>query len=333
MAKKPIKPSSSNSLLNALDFLSNVTKDEGSPNETHVLLQNKTVTAFNGILAAGVLIEEDIIAAPHNTTIINALKRCKEQFSLTQLDGAKLSIKSGKFRAVVPCIDPALLSWPTPDNPCAVIDDRLKEGLTALEAIKTDNAQRVVIQSFLMNGLSIIATDGKIIIEWWHGINLPIGLAIPKSIIPAITKTSKKLSQFGFSNNSVTFYFEDNSWIRTQLYAEAWPDGVFSLLDRENNAKPLVKGFYEAVEAVAPFSENGFVFLDNGFIKSHRDSEKGATYEVLNLQGSTSYAYRYLNLIKPYVETIDFLVNADVGHGHYAMFYGKQCRGIIAGVG
>lgn len=333
MAKKPTKPLStiSNKLLEAVTFLSNVTKSEGSPYETHILLSNKTATAFNGIIAAGQLIDEELLAAPHNETLITALKKCGEQFSITQLDSGKLSIKSGKFRALVPCIDPALLSMPIPDNPCAVIDDRLREGLAALEIIKTDNAQRVVTQSFLLNGQSIIATDGKIIMEWWHGIDLPTGLAIPKALIPVITKTSKKLSGFGFSNCSVTFYFEDYSWIRSQLYAEAWPN-ISNILNKPNNPLPVPKDFYTALDAVAPFSENGFVYFNKGLLKSHNDEGKGATYEVPDLIEGPVYNAKYLSMIKPYAEKIDFVVPSE-HKGYLLMFYGNKIRGVIASCG
>lgn len=334
MPPRPKKPSTtvSNKLLEAVIFLSAITKSEGAPFETHILLQNRTATAFNGILAAGQLIEEDLIAAPHNETFLDALKRCGEQFSITQLDSGKLSIKSGKFRALVQCMDPSLLSFPIPDNPCAVIDDRLKEALAVLEVIKTDNAQRVVTQSFLLNGQSIIATDSKIIMECWHGINLPTNLAIPKALIPAITKCNKKLSQFGFSRNSITFYFEDNSWIRSQLYAEEWPTAVHHLLNKECHLVEIPKGFYEAIDAVEPFTDNATVYFNKDLLQSHHDKEKGATYEVPGLIEGPAYAVRYLDILKPYAEKIDFCVPAE-NRGYLLVFYGKNVRGIVAGVG
>lgn len=332
---RPKKPSTtiSNRLLEAITFLSSITKDEGSPQETHILIQNNTATAFNGILAAGVLIEEDFIAAPHNDTLVTALKKCgKETYSITQLDLNKLSVKAGKFRALVPCIDPALLSFPIPDNICAIIDDRLRDGLAALEVIKTDNAQRVVTQSFLLNGQSIIATDSKIIMEYWHGINLPSGLAIPKAVMPAIIKANKKLSGFGFSQSSVTFYFEDNSWIRSQLYAEQWPN-VGRLLDRQSFPLDVPKGLWEAVDAVEPFTEHGTVYFNKGLLQSHHEADKGATYEVPNLPEGPAYAVKYLDIIKDVADKVDFCIKDNGMNGYLMMFYSKCVRGIVAGVG
>ena len=329
---KAKKTTSSNRLLEAIQFLSSVTKDEGAPQETHILLNNRTATAFNGILAAGVLIEEDIYCAPHNDTLITALKKCSNNpYSIIQ-DGLKLTIKSGKFRAMVPCIDPSLLSFPIPDNICASIDDRLRDGLAILEVIKTDNAQRVVSQSVLLNGQSLIATDGKIIVEYWHGIDLPSGLAIPKAFIPAITKANKKLTGFGYSNYSVTLYFEDNSWIRSQLYAEAWPS-LNHLLDKPCNPVEVPKGLWEAVDAVEPFSEHGTVYFNKGLLQSHNDALKGATYEVEGLPEGPAYATKYLDIIQSIATKVDFCIKADNSNGYLAIFYGERTRGIMAGVG
>src|SRR6266481_1130849 len=91
------------SLLQALEFCSCVSEKLGVSYETHIGLRNHWAIAFNGIVAAGAPIMEDIYCHPHNLLLIEALSKCDDVFSLTQLDnGGRLSIKSGKFKAVVP---------------------------------------------------------------------------------------------------------------------------------------------------------------------------------------------------------------------------------------
>ena len=118
---KAEKPESN--LLNALKFLACVTEKEGAIHETHVLLRNSCAVAFNGILSAGIPISEDILCYPHNEFFIEALSKCDENFSLTQMDLNRLSIKSGKFKAIIPCIDPALAQFTNPDEISAPIND------------------------------------------------------------------------------------------------------------------------------------------------------------------------------------------------------------------
>lgn len=336
MPPRPRKPSEKNAskLLEVVKFLSTVARDEGSPAETHILLSNKTATAFNGIVGAGALIDEDIKAAPHAKTFLNALMKCGENYQLTQVDQNKLSIKSGPFKANIPCIDPALLYFPTPDANVAPITDKFKEALELVEKVKPENGQRVVTLSFLLNGPSIISTDGKILIEAWHGLDMPTNIPVPKALIPVILN-SKKLTGFGLSNTTITFYYEDNSFIRSQLYAESWPD-VSHILNAPSNPSPVPSNFFKALEAIGSFSEKGFAHFEDGKLQSHDVSEKGAEYEVAELKKGPVYSIKYLTMLKDIIENVDFYTQA-VGHnrkqGSMLIFTGKNCRGVLMGFG
>lgn len=335
MPPRPKKPSekTSSKLLEVVRFLSCITKDEGAPTDTHILLSNKTATAFNGIVGAGAIIDEDLVCAPHAKTFLNALSKCGENYSLTQLDQSKLSIKSGPFKANIPCIDPALLLFPTPDANIAPIDDKFKEAISLVEKVKPENGQRVVTLSFLLNGASIIATDGKILIEAWHGLDLPTGIPIPKATIPVLLSHSKKLIGFGISGITVTFYFEDNSFIRSQLYKEQWPD-ISHITEKPSNPITVPPDFFKGVSAVNEFSSNGFIYFNDGKIQSHEVDEKGAQFEVEGLRKGPVYSVKYLNLIKDIVEKVDFYVQANNSSKGYMMtFYGKNCRGVLMGYG
>ena len=263
-------PQPETNLLAALRFCGEITNDKGPINETHIHLGANWATAYNGVIAAGHPITEDIYGCPHAKLIIEALSKCNDNISFTQLDSSKLSIKSGKFKAIVSCIDPTLLHIAIPDQPIALIDDRFKEGLSIVGTVPNENAQLIYLASILMNGQSLISTTGKLIIEYWHGIDLPNGIALPKALVDPLTKTSKKLARFGFSQSSVTFYFEDGAWIRSQLYAEKWPD-IATVLDRPSNAWPFSADFWNGLEAVAAFGE-GFVYFDMEALRSHRET-------------------------------------------------------------
>lgn len=334
MPPRPKKPSekvaTQSKLLQAIDFLSTIQKDEGAPYETHILLQNQCVVGYNDTLSAGAFVDEAVLAAPHTTTLLKALVKCGQDYQSLTIDGQKITLKAGKFKASIPCIDPTLIQFRSPDNPCAVIDDRLKEALKCIDVIKPEpNAQEIHLLSFLLNGQSLVGTDGRILIEYWHGIDLPT-LTIPKAVIAPILKNNKKLTQFGFSNNSVTFFFEDNSWIKSQLYAKQYPiERMGDIINRPSNPSPVPADFYKALSAVAPFSPEGRVFFKQGLLCSHSVREIGATYDVPGLPEGPVFSAKYLALAKDYIEQIDFMVDG----GKMAYFFGKQCRGVIAGHG
>jgi hypothetical protein len=318
---EPAKPSAG--LLAALKFVSVASKNEGAPFETHCRLFNNWAVAFDGIIAAGHPIAEDIVACPHTTRLIDALARCGQEFSVTQLDTMQLSIKSAKFRALIPCLASELLPAVMPDISVAVIDDRLRLGLEAVGVLAAEGAQHVVTASVLVMPGSVIATDRSLMLEFWHGIDLPPGVVLPKSAITALTRTDKKLVTFGFSATTVTFYFEDGSWIRSQLYNERWPD-VTRILNVTPKAWPLPTDFFAAVDAVAPFSSDGCVYFHQDVLRSHDAENIGASYEVSGLPYGPVLNIKRLKIAQPYIKTIDFM-----GVNGISYFFGDNVRGAL----
>lgn len=313
-------------LLAAVKQLSTILKDDGSILETHVALRNGWAVAFNGVIAIGEPIKEDLIACPNGLMLKEALSKCGQGFTIINADN-KLTIKGERFKAIIPCLPIEDVQSAFPDQPCASIDDRLKASLLAVGGLPTD-------ENFLLTGSVLIhrgtctTTDRKLIIQSWHGIDLPPMLAIPKAIIKPLVNNAKKLTQFGFSKSSCTFFYEDSSWLKTQYYAEQWPD-VSSILDKRTNAWPLPENFYEGIKALEPFSETGFVFFDSNVMKSHEDEGIGATFDIKGLPKGPVLNIKQLKTIEPLIKTADF----QVPHNNHRMtlFYGNNVRGAIAG--
>ncbi len=339
MARKPAKPSAklSNGLLDAISFLSAVTKDTGAPYETHLNLSFNTAVAYNDTLSAGVIITEDIVACPNAKIFKQALSRCNNEYTLS-IDGTKIIVKSGKFKAIVPCIDATLLTTRNPDPATIQLDDRFKSALSCIDVLKPEpNADKIYLVAFLMNGQTVITTDGKIVIEYWHGIDMPT-LAIPKAVISAITGINKNLTGFGFSATSCTFHFEDRSFIKSQLYADQWPmETTAAILNKNCNPSAVPPDFFPGLDAVAPFSENGSIYFERDKIRSHKADGIGAVFDVVGLPAGPIYSSKYLNMIKSLATRIDFAVSANgvvSENGGYLLFwFGQNVRGVIAGHG
>lgn len=319
----------SSPFLEALKFVSLVTKDTGSINETHVSLANNCAVAFNGVLAAGIRVNDGIYCCPHNKLLIQALSKCGDNVSITQINN-RLSIKSGKFKAVVPCVDPSSMSPASPDMPIAPINDIFKEALSAVGVLTIEDRTSVITNSILMNGKSLIASDRKVIFEYWHGCDLPPGLALPKSLIQSLTKCTKKLVSFGFSKSSATFWFEDDCWLRTQLYAEAWPD-LRGILDKPSNPWPTPPDLFKALHAIAPFSEDGQVYFDAAVLKTHAAEGVGATHEVHGLPAGPVFSIKQLALLEKHALKIDFVAPGPSEGTTMLKFFGNNIRGCIAG--
>lgn len=332
MARQPrAKPTEiKSSLLQALEFCSVVSEKLGAPYETHVGLRNNWAIAFNGIVAAGSPITEDLTCYPHNLLLIEALSKCDDNFSLTQLDNGRLSIKSGKFKAVVPCLDPDLMQTALPDPQIVGITNKFKEAVEAVGVLANENAQHVITGSVLMNGASVISSNRVMLMEYWHGLDLPPNIPLPKQFVAALVKCKKNLSGFGFSNSSCTFYFEDGCWLRTQLYSDTWPD-VSSILNRDANLWTIDQNFFKALEAVAPFSEDGNIYSDLNLLRSHADEGVGATFECNGIPKGFVYPIKQLQIMKPYARSIDYMASGVHDSSYCLVFQGDFMRGVISG--
>ena len=332
MSRKPgsIKSENKSSLLTALEFCSVVSEKNGAVYETHIGLKNNWAIAFNGIVAAGSPIVETLACYPHNLLLIEALSKCDDNFSLTQLDNGRLSIKSGKFKAVVPCLDPDLMQKAEPDPQIVGITNKFKEAVDAVGVLASTSGQHVLTHSVLMNGPSVIATNRVMLVEYWHGLDLPPNVPLPKEFITALVKCKKNLTGFGYSRSSATFYFEDGSWLRTQLYSDEWPD-VSRILNRQANLWSIDPSFFKALEAIAPFSEDGNAYSDLNLLKSHADDGAGASYECSGIPKGFVYPIKQLLIMKPYCKRIDYMANGLHNSSYCLVFEGDFMRGVISG--
>lgn len=332
MANRPKKRNQANpaiaALLAAVKFTEPAAKEIGSPQQTHIKLQNNLAIAFDGVIALGSKIDTDISACPHTLRLIDALSKCSEAVQITQLSNGRLSIKSGGFQVYIPCIEPDILGFTAPDPPCAVIDDRVKTALTVVGRLTNENAQRLHLASVLLRSGSAVGTDGVILFEYWHSWDLPT-IAVPKSLVTALGKIDKKLCKFGFSRTSATFYFEDESWIRTQLFIqEPWPD-LAHILNVKTNQWPIPAGFWEALSKVSDFAESGRVYFENQRLRTHPSGvDDGATCELAGaLPANLVFDADYLQMVQAYVTTADFLTQAT--HGPMAIFHGDNFRAML----
>lgn len=331
MPPKPrsAKPETKSSLLAAIEFCSCVSEKVGAPYETHIGLKSNWAVAFNGIVAAGSPIEEDVYCYPHTMLLIDALSKCEETFSLTQLDNGRLSVKSGKFKAIVPCLDPILMQEALPDPQLAPITNKFKEAVEAVGVLASENAMHVLTASVLMNGQSVISTNRTMLFEYWHGLDLPSNIPLRKEFIKALVKTKKNLTGFGLGKSSVTIFFEDGCWVRTQLYADEWPD-VSRILNIEANLWSIDQNFFKALDAVAPFSADGNVYFDTNLLMSDADNA-GASFECNGLPKGIVYPIKQLMMMKPYVKKIDYKANGLNNSSYCLKFEGDNVRGVISG--
>lgn len=320
-------------LIDALAFVEPATSDD-VVHEEYVRFTNKWVVAMALPLAMGHPIEEELQLCPHLKKLKTALKEAGSTLAMSATDNGRLSIIGAKLRAVVPCVPGTSLAPVMPDPQCAVIDDRVKEGFKAVTALAKEEADKVHEMSVLLRANTIVGCNGRLIIEYLHGIDLPPNLAIPQRAAKAIAKSTKKLVGFGFDwGRSATFYYEGGGWLKTQLMEEPWPD-VDGILNTQAFLADIPVGLWEALDAISSFSEDGGVHFDTDklrstYVEAKGDGEAllyGATYDVPGLQSRHSFTAKLLKLAQPACGQMDYTTHADK-----AVFYNNEAnlRGVL----
>lgn len=325
--KKP-KPGTKpdNALLQALLHVGTAQRAVGSLEQTHCRIFGGWVMASNGVVSAAHPVAEDVSAAPATHRLIDALQNAPGAVSVTLMDAERLSVRSGDFQAVVPCIDPTALPTMSPDGALALCDNRIAAALQTAGQLVVEGAEKVINCSVQMRSDSVIASNGIVILEAWHGMGMPPLIIVPKMFVTALGKISKPIARYGFCDFSFTLWFDDNSWLKTQTYPNSTMlPNLDQYLNIEATPVPVPKQLFEVVKRLEPFSEDGQVHFtaDGARVTS---GQTFAIDQLKNVPVGLSFSIRGLLSIAPYCETIHF--NAAEG---ITLFFSKtkMVRGAI----
>lgn len=331
MAKRPTKVKDESELLTSLRFVSLAQTNEGTPYQTHCRFINNQIIAFNGVLAAGVPVETELSVCPHTFQLIRALERAKGQHSISVLDTRQLSVTTSRFRALVPCMLDSDLAYVTGDVRQWPLNDAFRHAAEAALMFTSEGSTVVAYASAITRDGSIVGTDGRVFIEAWHGIPTPPGLLIPKQFFAALSKVNKTIAGFGFGQTSFTVWFEDNSWLRSQLYVNETVPNLDIVFEWASKAKPteIPKDLFAAIEAVAPFNDAGRFHIGDGLVSSHENIDQGATYTVKTMEPAGEFVSKQFLALRNLITKIDLY-----GNDRAVLFFGgndkTQIRGAFA---
>ena len=328
MAKRQKKAEVS-SLEQALQFLSMNFK-VGEAQTMHSRMENGTAVTFNMVVGLGTPIDIDLCACPQVDLMLAAVQRCGPTLAITQLSPHKLVVRSQDFHAYVPCIDPAACSWPKPDTPIAEIGADFIGALHKVAPFTDAKGETVLESSIQLLDGSVLATNRSVVVEAWHGTSMPEGLLIPVEAAKLLHKSKKELRLFGYSPTTITFYFADNSWLRTQLFQDKLPN-IKAHIERasQEHMHDVPHDFFAAVEKVAPFSTSGKIWIENNLVSSHPfDAKEEGSGLALEFAGN-GHAYRVyaasdLHKIRKIATKWD-----EFGRDDGTLFFGEKIRGMI----
>lgn len=339
---RPKKPTQASLLLEALTFVEPGVGDH-EPWQAFVRLHNNMAVAYSTQIAAGHPIAEELTLAPQWDKLKLALSKADKSLVIAETPGGQLSVsgqsKGGKIRALVPCMSPNDMPNVYPDQPIAFNGNGniLREAFKVCGVFTSEAARNVHEASLLLEANVCTGTNGHCLLQFWHGVDLPPLIVLPKLFTQSVVKTDKDITGFGFTWNhdgtkvaSFTLWFDGGGWIKTQCYADNWPN-VGSVIDVATYPIECPAMMFDAIDAVAKFNDNGQVSFGNEKIMSHDSEEVGAQIEVKGIQAGKTFNGKYLKAITPFVKTIDMTTFTD-----RIFFFGGEpsnpVRGAIMGM-
>lgn len=332
--RKPAKNESAAALIAALDFISGSLKAPiaGSPEQYDYTFMNQGYAiGFNGVVAAGHPIPADIAGYPHTKLMAEALANTDKTFSMA-LEDDKFVIGSNKYSAIVPTMNPSYVIPTMPDNKQATIDDpaAFKAALEAVHKIAVDTGTTALYSSIRFTDTSFMATNGQVLLEALHHSNVP-PVTVPRQFATALLKTTKTLAGIGINGadwSTLTAWFSDGSWVRTNLFGhDVWSEDVFSTYYNKVNTggelKTVPPKMWASVKALLPFmSDDGTMLIRPGIIRTHEDRRLGAGLELAALDLTANVPGKALALLDG--------VATHIGAGDGVVcFTGENIRGIL----
>lgn len=318
-------------LAKALTFVSAGIEEGKETYKAHCRIVNGYIVTFNGTMCVGHPIEENELAmvCPHIPTLISAINKSGKKLSMAVNDKGNLQVTGENIRAIVPCVSADQMPPVMPDMKIAEVNDAIKEGFKALLPLVAEDADRIHEMSILLRANSMVAVNGQVMFEYWHGIDLPPGLSIFKNAAKTIATAPEKLEGFGWNGRStVTFWFEGGAFIQTALGEGQWPDVDSVFAKTVGDPADLPPGFFDGIEAVASFSADGGVVFDTDKVRSGYANYGpdgpvyGATYDVPGLVGKHVFSVKHLKLAKAVCAKIDYWSDDDK-----ALFFGPVANG------
>lgn len=315
-------------MLNDLKFVAGaVSRKDFVQALSHFRIENGTVRGFNGTIGLCSPIDLDLDITPNATQFIRAVQACEETIGLHVTPAGKLSLKSGKFKALIECIEKENFPEITPQGEFVAVQPGFLDTIRRLSTFISDDASRNWSRGILFKGQSAFATNNIVLAESWLGYDFPVTVNIPKTAIIELLRINEEPISLQMTENRISFHFEGGRWLCSQTYETAWPD-LSRVLNTTSNPVPTPINLFEDIETLQPFTNDvNALFFTQGLIATSETADTGASIENKNIDFTGKYDVRHLLLLRDIATSVDFSL-----YPAPCMFFGDKIRGAIVGM-
>lgn len=315
MARKPKPSAEPNPLLEQLRFIASILAKKGEPAQTCCVIANGAITAHNPPLSAGILTQAAIAANPPAWQLLAALERCKDGYAMTETRGT-VALTSGPLRVSLPTV--AGLQASAPDAYKEALPAALFDAIAQIQHIAVDEDDYVECTAICVqeNFVTAMNKSRSVILQAYHGLNMPTFM-LQKRFVTRVNSVGKPIVGMGHSHSGFTVFFDDRSWLRTNVLDIAPPEYERVFAHCKNQWKPL-PDIWEALETIMPFRGNtDAVRFEDDAVKTDTASYEQILGECIRINAD------YLKQCKPHIEQFA------IDNGKF-YFYKGNVRGVIA---
>lgn len=273
---------------------------------THILIYEGRMQAADGCVTIDCPFPNKIkpCAVP-GQKLLQAVKACNDAPDLSITEGGKLAVKKGKFRALLSVLPKEDFPLTVPEGELLPVPSNFVKVLTALRPFVSKDASRpwsMGIQfaqgyAYATNNISLVrmATD-------WNG---PPAI-IPVRAVDDLITMRETPEEMRVSERAVTFFYHDDSWLKSQFVDSQWPD-VAAMLDNVPLAETTVPPtLLDDVTKVHKFCTNQkFPQVFFGDEVKSDEGEDQAVVEGYDLPKSVWHADQ-IELVLSHAQKIDF---------------------------
>lgn len=296
---------------------------------THFAIHDGRVKSYNGMVALCSPLPFDINCNPHAETLYRAIENCDDTVSLTMTPGGKLSVKSGKFKALVPCIE-EVVDHPEPEGDRVDFDGAaILDAFKILEPITGDDASRPWQAGIMLKSGMAQATCNVVMVQYWMGTDFGHVVNVPAQCVREMLRVNEAPTHAQVSDNSITWHYASGRWIRSQLLPNDWPDFDKILAGGLNcKATEVDPVIWEACEKLKKFCDKmERIYFENGRAFTHRNAEEGSEWLCESVRWAGVFNRTMLTLLQPIAQTADFTLWPKP-----CFFFGDRLRGAIVGM-
>lgn len=257
-----------------------VSKKDFTPILTFFRITNGWIIGSNGRISIAAPCEElgGLDIAVPAEKFLKAIDACGDSAKFKVTDTNRLSITSGKFRALIPLGDPTI--YPMPQMTGTPVDS--PDLLTQLKKVSKyigEDISRPWACGCLFKEDHIYATNNVTLVRLpspWKGASLNL----PSYTIDELLRINKEPEQILLNPSTITFKLKDDIWIQSNMLDLGWPD-LDRFFDSYNFSQldPVLPGLKQDIEKIIPFCGNPKfpkIYLSEEGIHTEADSTEAA---------------------------------------------------------